>query len=239
MTSANTSPDGLRRPVIVVRPEPGNAATCAALAAAGLDPVSQPLFTVAPIDWRAPDADGFDKLLLTSANAARHAGDALRQYTGLECYCVGPATADAARAAGLSPHHAGDDATAARGAQAMLDAQPRSPARRWLWLCGEDRTPLTLPPPSLLKAVAVYRTVPLPLPDTLRPGAVILLHSRAAARALAILDVDRATHALVAGSDAIAAAAGGGWRGVHVATSLGDHDMVAKAQSVWQERLGS
>ena len=35
----------------------------------GLEPVVAPIFTIAPLDWAAPDPDRYDALLLTSANA--------------------------------------------------------------------------------------------------------------------------------------------------------------------------
>jgi uroporphyrinogen-III synthase len=34
-----------------------------------------PLFAIVPLDWTAPDPAQFDGLVLTSANAVRHAGE--------------------------------------------------------------------------------------------------------------------------------------------------------------------
>ncbi len=68
---------------LVLRPAPGNARTCAALAAAGLEPVALPLFDIVPCAWVAPDPAGYDALLLTSAQAVRHAGAGLALLAGL------------------------------------------------------------------------------------------------------------------------------------------------------------
>ena len=61
------------RRVLVLRPEPGAAATVKRARARGLDAVAIPLFEIEPLAWEAPPAGGFDGLLLTSANAVRHA----------------------------------------------------------------------------------------------------------------------------------------------------------------------
>jgi uroporphyrinogen-III synthase len=52
------------RPVVVVRPEPGNGRSAAALRALGLDVRQVPLFAVTPVDWSIPDPTGFDGLSL-------------------------------------------------------------------------------------------------------------------------------------------------------------------------------
>jgi uroporphyrinogen-III synthase len=45
---------------------------------------------------------GFDAVMLTSANAARLAGDAMASFTALPCYAVGEASAAAAADAGFA-----------------------------------------------------------------------------------------------------------------------------------------
>ena len=42
-------------PVVVLRPEPGNRRTAAALRALGMDVRQMPLFAVVPVDWTSPD----------------------------------------------------------------------------------------------------------------------------------------------------------------------------------------
>ena len=58
--------------IVVLRPEPGNADTCAKLRGLGLEPLAMPVFTVVPVAWTPPDVGTFDAVLLTSANAIRH-----------------------------------------------------------------------------------------------------------------------------------------------------------------------
>ena len=86
------------RRVIVLRPEPGASETVARARELGLDAVAIPLFEVEAVEWTAPEAGGFDGLLLTSANAIRHGGDQLQSLRGLPVYAVGKATSEAARA---------------------------------------------------------------------------------------------------------------------------------------------
>ncbi len=89
-------------PIIAIRPEPGLGATIAAGRARGLAVEGWPLFEIRPLDWRAPAPDGIGGVLLGSANAVRCAGSQLDLFAGQPAYCVGEATAEAARAAGLS-----------------------------------------------------------------------------------------------------------------------------------------
>jgi uroporphyrinogen-III synthase len=192
----------------VLRPEPGNAATAARLAALGVSVRRLPLFRYAPLAWTPPDPAAFDALLLTSAAAARLAGPGLARLAHLPVAAVGAATARAAREAGLSVAMvgAGDAAAAVAGAR----------TRGWhrlLHLAGRDRTAGDVP------ALAVYAAEAAPLaPGAVRAleGGVALLHSPRAARRLAAATAedgaDRARIALAALSPAVLAAAGPGWR---------------------------
>ena len=85
--------------LLVLRPEPGNRATVGRALEMGLEPVACPLFAVGAVGWTAPDTRGFDYILFTSANAPRHGGEQLSRLTTLPALAVGPATAEAARAA--------------------------------------------------------------------------------------------------------------------------------------------
>ena len=96
------------RRLVIVRPEPGASATLAKARDLGLDGVAMPLFEIEPVEWQAPEASGFDGLLLTSANALRHGGGQLGALRGLRVYAVGEATAEAARAAGFDIAGTGD-----------------------------------------------------------------------------------------------------------------------------------
>ena len=72
--------------IFVIRPEPGLQSTLQGARDMGLAVVGMPLFEVLPLRWPAPDATGFDALLLGSANAVRHGGDALEQYRDLRVH---------------------------------------------------------------------------------------------------------------------------------------------------------
>lgn len=208
--------------VAVLRPEPGNAATCARAAARGLDVVALPLFAVAAIEWTPPDPRDHAALLLTSANTVRMGGEGLGEFAHLPVLAVGEATAATARAAGFDVMMVGDG-----DAAALLAAVSGGPFRQILHLGGRETTVRT---GSLVtRSIAVYASDPVPIDAaTLRRlgGCVALLHSaRAAVRLGDLLDtatIDRSDLSIAAISAAVAAAAGSGWRGVAIATAPTD-----------------
>jgi uroporphyrinogen-III synthase len=184
------------RALAVLRPEPGNAATAARIEAIGRVAVRLPLFAVQPLAWTPPDPTQFDALLLTSANAVRHAGAGLRVLRSLPVVAVGEATARAARAAGLTVETVGTgDAAAAVGA---------SGRKRLLHLGGRDRTD------AGVATIAVYAADPIPVPTAAAlAGCVALLHSVRAARRLGeLLARDGVTDVRVAALSAAVRAAG-------------------------------
>lgn len=212
--------------VAVLRPEPGNAATAARLEALGLHPLRLPLFRIAPVAWDPPGPGGFDGLLVTSANAIRHAGPALARYRALPVHAVGTATARAAERAGL--------AVAQTGEGGVADLLAGTTARALLHLAGRDHA--RTGPPVTATAV-VYASEPAPVPARtlhLLDGGVALLHSpRAGARLAALVeeaDLPRATVALAAISPAAAQAAGPGWRAVAVAPRPAEDVLIAAAR---------
>lgn len=208
---------------LVLRPEPGNRDTCARLAAAGVTAIAAPLFAVVPVAWEPPVGE-FDALLLTSANAARHAGASLAQYATLPVVAIGAATAAAARTAGLRVDEVGTgDVTA---------AVARAGGRRLLHLAGRHRR--TVPG---ITAVTVYESVALPLaPDTLvvaKDGVALLHSARAARRFAALLPAEaRSALSLAALSPAIADAAGPGWYGIASVPQPRDALLVALAADI-------
>lgn len=197
------------------------------LAALNLTGRSLPLFGGEAVPWTAPDADGFDLLMLTSANALRHAGPGIAQYRDLPLWAVGEATAAAARDAGLTVARTG----AAGVADLLADAQGRI-----LWLCGAERTAPPEIPGLRVTPVPVYRMVELPVAgDIFGRSGIILLHSaRAARRIAALITGARPAFTLVAISTEVAAAAGTGWLGVHIADRPTDAQMVAVAARLCQ-----
>ena len=191
----------MSRPIAVLRPEPGNGRTADRLIALGRTVIRRPLFAVAPVAWTPPDPAGFDALLLTSANAVRHADIAATPLARLPVWAVGSATAAAARAVGLRVTRTG-----AAGVAALTDDRGDT---RLLHLAGRERVAV----PGVT-AITVYAADPLALTPQDRAGlsgSVALLHSARAARMLAAAGVDRGHIRLAALSPAILAAAGPSW----------------------------
>lgn len=212
---------------VVLRPEPGAAATAARLAAAGVAVRRCPLFATAPVAWTA-DPDGHDALFLTSANAVRLAGPGLSALADLPVLAVGEATAAAARRSGLRVA-----LTGIAGAAELLAAARARGFAKPLHLAGRDRIA------SGLAAVTVYRSDPAPVAaDDVRGwvGHVALLHSaRAARRFAALVDmhgVDRARVGIAALGQSSADAAGPGWAALAVADRPGDALLVARAAAL-------
>ena len=194
---------------LILRPEPGAGATAARARAGGLEPVVSPLFSVRPLAWEAPPPSGYDAVLLTSANAARHGGGA---FTSLPCYAVGEATALAAAAAGYADVQTGPSDGAAAAAMMAEDG-----VRRVLHLCGRERLAVSAER-LIVDRRPVYAADPIDaLPITaeqaLARGAIVLLHSaRAAALFATLVGEARRSISIAALSPAVAVAAGEGWK---------------------------
>lgn len=216
---------------LVVRPEPGNAATVARLAALGMTATAWPLFAAVPVAWTPPDPGAFDALLLTSAQAVRLAGPSLSRLALLPVIAVGAATAAAARGAGLTVA-----ATGTHDVVAALSAARAAGLHRPLHLAGRDHVDTGHP------AVVVYASDTLPAdPDAFAraaAGRVVLLHSaRAAARVAALVAPARRGHVAIVGlSPAVLAAAGQGWRAAAAPASPDDAAVCALAQAIDRSR---
>lgn len=211
--------------VLVLRPEPGASATVRRARERGLDALAVPLFEIETLEWEAPEAGGFDGLLLTSANAVRHAGEQLRDVRGLRVYAVGDATGEAAREAGFDVASTGD-----AGVERLLGSL--EPDLKLLHLAGEDRK-LPTDVRQKISSVTVYRAKPKPdvrfadLDDE-----VALLHSPRAAKRFAELvgEDSRGAIKLAAISPEAADAAGQGWALVEAADSPNDDALLALAE---------
>ena len=218
------------RPLVIVRPEPGASATAKAAEQIGLTALAMPLFEVQPQPWPAPKAADFDGLLLTSANAVRHAGEKISQLRSLPSHCVGESTAAEARAAGLCVSTVGHG-----GIEALLELLP--PGLRLLHLCGAERREPSAPRQSI-QPLPVYRAAELPPPNGVNQleSAVIAVHSpRAASRMAEVADelgLRREGSAIAAISAESAAAAGDGWQSVEVSNEPTDAALLALASSL-------
>ena len=185
-----------------------------------------PLFTIRPLAWEAPDPAGFDAILLTSANAARHAGPELARFAALPCWTVGEATAAAARDAGFAEVRTGPGDGAA-----LAEAVAAAGVRHALHLHGREHVPLAHPG-LRIEERAVYATdAATELPEAARAlhSAVALIHSPRAGALLAALAPERRHIALAAISPAAAAVAGAGWEQVAVAAAPRDEALLELA----------
>lgn len=223
--------------ILILRPEPGASSTLAAARARGLDAKSFPLFAVRPSAWEPVPRDTVDALLLGSANALRHGGAALAAYHGMPAYCVGEATAEAARGAGM------EIAATGHGGLQNLLAVLRPEHRRLLRLAGRERAALDVPEPIAITTREVYASEPLAAPaaliTALNGHTVTLLHSgEAAARFAQICDeaaIPRGRSRLAAIGPRVAARAGKGWAEVRCAPRPDDAALLALAQQMCQE----
>lgn len=218
----------MTRPIAILRPEPGGTTTAERVRAAGLDPLLLPLFAVVPLDWTPPDPANFDALLLTSANAARHAGPGLAALARLPALAVGPETARAAEHAGLRVIESGQ-----HGVDALLARQPWS--QRLLWLAGRDR--IAIEHPAIRAIIPVYASEAVALTGAQAQslsGTVALVHSARATRQLATqLDahrIPRASLRIAAISARAADADGHGWDRVAIAPRPDDAALIDVAQ---------
>lgn len=224
--------------VLAVRPEPGLKATMAAGEALGLNMIGYPLFEVRAVPWECPDPEGIDALLIGSANAIRHGGEALAGLTDKPVYAVGEATAEAARQAGLAVA-----ATGAGGLQNLLDAL-EAPLRL-LRIAGANHVALFPPEGVGIETVIAYETAPKELPEPLRAlfapgghdlGLTVLLHSAAAAeqfeRESRRLALERSRISLAVIGPRVASSAGKGWKAIHVSPSPNDRALLEMVREV-------
>lgn len=130
-----------RKPVVwITRPQPGADRTAKSLTQAGFEPLILPLTEIRACDpdLAIEDVRTFDAVAVTSANALRHASDALLEaLRGKPVHTVGDATAIEARALGLAP------VSSAGGAVddlAALISEREMPGAAILYLCGRTRT---------------------------------------------------------------------------------------------------
>lgn len=217
----------MSRRIAVLRPEPGNRVTASAIEARGYSAIRMPLFDVRALAWDAPDADAFDALILTSANAIRHGGPGLSTLLRLPVYAVGAATAEAARQAGFDVACVGTE-----GAEALVAAAGAAGTRRALHLAGRERT---LEPGDIVaQVITVYASEPEAPQDVARlAGSIALVQSaRAGARLGCLVDttgIGRGGILVVAVSSRAAEAAGEGWERVVVPDDLRSEALIDAA----------
>ena len=215
----------MARPIAVLRPEPANRVTAAAIEARGRRAIRLPLFEARPMAWTPPDPADFDALIITSTNALRHGGAGLKRLLPLPLYAVGQASAEAARRMGF--HVAG---TGGAGSAELLALAERAGIRRALHLAGRERT---IAPGGIVAAIlTVYASDPVavsPEQAARLKGSVALVQSARAGARLAELVADRGAIAIAAISPAAAAAAGTGWERVVTAARIDSETLIDTA----------
>ncbi len=205
--------------LLILRPEPGGSETAARARAMGLEPVLAPLFAIRPVAGPAVDPSGYDAVLLTSANGARHAPAGL---AALPCFAVGERTADAARAAGFADVRTGPSDGAA--AAAMMAA---AGVGRALHLCGREHLPVETAGVAIERRV-VYAAEPVERERLDGPAVAMIQSARSGAR-FAELGAERAAIAVAAISPAAAEAVGDGWAAKAVAAAPRDQALLELA----------
>ena len=226
----------MRRPLALLRPEPGWSASAAAARVCGLKVVGHPLFEAEALTWKEPEG-AFGALLVGSGAVFRHGGTQLGAFRDLPVHAVGEATAAAAREAGFAVSHVGEG-----GLQTILDSE-RNHSIRYLRLGGEERVKLRPNAGQTIVERAVYRMRALPFGDKLvsaldRDEPLVALHSAAAARHFSgeidRLGIPRGRLFLLVLGPRIAKAAGLGWAALHVAERPSDAALLAKAAALCQ-----
>jgi uroporphyrinogen-III synthase len=219
-------------PLLVLRPEPGASATARRAEERGLRPIRYPLFEVHATAWEAPDPDGFDAMLLTSANTLRCAGPQLDRYRHLPVFAVGETTAEAARARGFSIAAVGQ-----AGAQAIAEIMAARGHGRVFHPGGRDRREFNPGPLSIIRR-CVYESVEAGTAEGLAAvmpeEAIALLHSpRGAIRLAKLVPMrERLRLHLAAVSPAVLDAAGAGWASGEAAPMPKDEALLVLAAAL-------
>ena len=223
-------------PLVVTRADPGGSATVEQARAVGLDARHVQLFAARSMAWEAPQAAGYDAILLTSAQAARLGGAQLARLADLPVHAVGEATASAARAVGLRVAVTGES-----DVRTLLDGMASSRIERVLWLCGRERPAVDAQGIAItpLPVYAVDATPPPPEWDrAIAAPAVVMAHSARGAARIAKLAGGRRKHlTLLAIGAAVAAAAGEGWAEKAVSRRPDDAAMLAEAHALCHKGL--
>jgi uroporphyrinogen-III synthase len=171
------------------------------------------MFEVQAVPWSVDPTIPYGAVFITSSNGLQFIDNNLNSLKDLPILCVGVATAEAARRAGLSDVVAGTE-----GAAALADLAAALGYHHLLWLAGEPH--ISISHPDLIFDVKiVYETFELDIDSQVREVTkqplIALVHSPRAARRFAGLVAERGHIDLVAISEKAALAAGPGWASVH------------------------
>lgn len=213
------------KPLLVLRPKPGASTTAEKAAALDLAAVVVPLFHIQPLKWEPVDASSYDAVFITSSNTLKYCGKNIKSLHNIPTYCVGSATATAARTAGFVEIISGQS-----DADALAELAAAAGHRRMIWLAGTPSIPLSHPD-LIIDVRTIYESAETRLDAvelrSIRQPGVALLHSPRAAQRFARLVDHRAETDIVAISEKAAIAAGPGWASVQWPDSPSDDAMLA------------
>ncbi len=218
-------------PLVITRPEPAASATADRARSMGLTVWVAPLFELRATAWQPPDPDGFDAVIITSANAIRLGGAAVQTYLHLPLLAVGEASAAFARDAGFANVSAG-----VADGQALITLAAQAGYRRLLHLCGHTHKSLKHPDGVIVQAIVYSAEIIDPPPQLPSAGpCVATAYSPRAAARLAELVMDRRQTHIIAISPAAAEAAGSGWCSVQTAPFPTESAMLALAAQICEQ----
>ncbi len=229
----------MSRPLLLLRPQPGNDASADRAEALGIEVVQLPLFEIVPLH-NGPAPDGpFDALLVTSPNGARYGVETIARFADLPIYTVGETSAQAVRA------HGGGDVRMGGGDVRMGggDAARTIPmivadgVKIVLHICGEEVRPFDSLGLTITQHIVYGSDARDMRPFTkmlvTMPPSVIAIHSPAAGRRLnALMPPSCRNHMVLGLSEAAADAAGKGWRKVHVSPTPDDSALLRIASTL-------
>ena len=220
------------RSVLICRPYPGADTTAKRAETLGMDAIVYPLFSVEPLAWTPPDPAAFDAIMLTSANALRHGGNAMERYASLPAFAVGKATAEAAEKMGFP-----DIRTCGPNAQALISSIHNTGYTNILHLSGHHVRPYD-PKGLNIVRLPVYHAADAgdaaALAAHLVHMPIVLVHSPRAGERLVALTTSRQRQNLsvIAISGAALGACGSDWKSVQAVDEPSDAAMLALARQI-------
>jgi len=223
----------MTRPLVLLRPQPGNDRSATQARERGLSVVQVPLFEIvaAPMT-NGPDGP-FEAVLVTSTNGVRFGARVLAHFADLPIYTVGEATAQAIRALGH-----GNVIVGGGDAASTVPMIAAAGHHSILHLCGADVRPFD--PSGIEFTRHVVYEAALRADAEVRPsldaiaGGVIAVHSpRAGSRLADLIQPERrARFHLLAISPAAASASGDGWSGMAISARPDDTALLTLAESL-------
>jgi uroporphyrinogen-III synthase len=223
----------MTRPLVLLRPQPGNDRSAQRAIELGMSVVQVPLFEIVATAKTDTPEGPLDAILVTSANGVRFGSADLARFAGVPIYAVGEATAQAIRTLGH------DDVIVGGGdAASTVPLIEVAGHRSVLHLCGADvrhfdpmgiRFIRHVIYEAAMRAEAKVR----PLLDAIA-GGVIAVHSpRAGGRLAELIEPGRrGQFHLLAISAATASASGDGWSDISVSARPDDTALLTLAESL-------